>query len=340
MISSRSPQFVGSAPNFYLRSPEFWDRALCRRSRRRWPQQLRPSQLIMSKFSPPFESECPCLVGLPAAIVPIGCIGAFSPSKASSRKEHPLIRRDFIKTAGAALASTALSGSRALTEEQILPGRMILSMNRNWRYHPSKVAGAEAVGFDDSKFQRIVIPHTNIELPWHNFDDKDYEFVSTYRRRFKMPQGAVGKRVFVDFEGVMTASTVWINGVLLGEYKGGFTPFSFELTQHLRRDAENVLVVQVDSAERADIPPFGYEIDYLTFGGIYREVSLRIVLSAYIDNIFAQPKDVLSGNPSLDVNCFLAGDLAAGGSISLEAELRDGDKILAKANSTIEQSSS
>ncbi len=111
----------------------------------------------------------------------------------------------------------------------------------------------------------------------------------------------------------MTASTVWINGVKLGEYRGGFTPFSFELTKHLRKDGDNVLVVQLDSTERADIPPFGYEIDYLTFGGIYREVSLRIVPTTYIDNIFAQPKDVLSGNPSLDVSCFIAGDVASGG---------------------------
>ncbi len=251
-----------------------------------------------------------------------------------------MIRRDFIKTAGALLASSALSGSHVLAEEQISPGRVILPMNRNWRYRPSKVAGAEAVEFDDSKFERVIIPHTNVVLPWHNFDDKDYEFVSTYRRRFKLPQGAAGKRVFVDFEGAMTASTVWINGVLLGEYKGGFTPFSFELTKHLRPQNENVLTVQLDSTERSDIPPFGYEIDYMTFGGIYREVSLRVVPQLYIDNIFAQPKDVLSSNPSLDVNCFLAGDLAAGGSLSLEAELRDGDKVIAKANHTVERASS
>jgi beta-galactosidase len=251
-----------------------------------------------------------------------------------------LIRRDFIKTAGAVFAATALPGSLTLADEQIAQGRMILPMNRNWRYHPSKVAGAETEGFDDSKFERVVIPHTNIELPWHNFDDKDYEFVSTYRRRFKLPEGAAGKRVFVDFEGAMTASTVWINGVLLGEYKGGFTPFSFELTKHLRPQDENVLTVQLDSTERDDIPPFGYEIDYMTFGGIYREVSLRIVPQLYIDNIFAQPKDVMSPSPSLDVNCFLAGDLSASGPIVLEAELRDGDKVIAKASRNIERPSS
>ncbi len=246
-----------------------------------------------------------------------------------------MIRRDFIKTAGAMLASTALPSSEVFAEDRAAQGRLILPINRNWRYHSAKVDGAEAIGFDDSKFERVVIPHTNIELPWHNFDDKDYEFVSTYRRRFKLPEGTAGKRVFVDFEGVMTASTVWINGTRLGEYKGGFTPFSFELTEHLRQGAENVLLVQVDSTERADIPPFGYEIDYMTFGGIYREVSLRIVPPAFIDNIFAQPKDVASGSPSLDVNCFLAGDASARGDLSIEVELRDGDQIVAKGKNAI-----
>jgi beta-galactosidase len=248
-----------------------------------------------------------------------------------------MVRRDFIKTAGAVLAATTLPSSQIFAEDQRAAGRLILPLNRNWRYHPAKVEGAEAVGFDDADFQQVVIPHTNIELPWHNFDDKDYEFVSTYRRRFKLPEATAGKRVFVDFEGVMTASTVWINGFRLGEYKGGFTPFSFELTEHLRRDQDNVLVVQVDSTERADIPPFGYEIDYMTFGGIYRELALRIVPPVFIDNIFAQSKDVLSGSPSLDVNCFLAGDLVNSPGLAIEVELRDGDQTIAKATRAVER---
>jgi beta-galactosidase len=155
-----------------------------------------------------------------------------------------LDRRDFLKTTGTLFATAALPGASALAgaEEQSLEGRAVLPMNRNWRYHPAKVDGAELPGFDDSKFERVVIPHTNISLPWHSFDDKEYEFVSTYRRRFKTPRDAQGKRIFVDFEGAMTASTVWINGVLLGEYKGGFTPFSFELTRHIQFNGENVLV--------------------------------------------------------------------------------------------------
>jgi beta-galactosidase len=130
----------------------------------------------------------------------------------------------------------------------------------------------------------------------------------------------------------MTASTVWLNGVRLGEYKGGFTPFSFELTQHLDWEGENVLAVEVDSRERPDIPPFGNEVDYLTFGGIYREVSLRIVSPTFLENIFAQPKDVLSSHPRLDVQCFLASpDKAMEGGLTLEVALYDGERMLAKS---------
>ena len=113
------------------------------------------------------------------------------------------------------------------------------------------------------------------------------------------------RRVFVDFGGVMTAATVWINGQKLGEYRGGYTPFSFELTPHLNWRGDNVLAVEVDSTERKDIPPFGGEIDYLTFGGIYRDVALRVVPSTFIENVFARPVDVLTDNRSVEVRCYL-----------------------------------
>src|SRR6201986_5372801 len=117
-------------------------------------------------------------------------------------------RREFIKTTGTLLAATTLSGASGFGEEPGGTGRSILPINRNWRYHPAKVEGASAASFDDSSFERVVIPHPNIRLPWHNFDDKYYEFVSTYRGRFRLPQSAAGNPIFVDFERVLTPSTV------------------------------------------------------------------------------------------------------------------------------------
>jgi beta-galactosidase len=245
-------------------------------------------------------------------------------------------RRDFLLNsvtlvAGAHLAPLALGESPNPSPA----GRTILPINRGWRFSPKQVEGGHDKAFDDSALERVVVPHTNKRLPWHGFDEKDYEFVSLYRRRFRLPKNARGKRVFVDFEGVMTASTVWINGTRLGEYKGGYTPFSFDLTPHLDWDGDNVLAVDVDSTERPDIPPFGYEIDYLTFGGIYREVALRIVPPTFIENIFVQPKDVLSGKPSVDVECFLDSPQTLPTGLTLEAELLDGSRSVSKTSQHI-----
>jgi beta-galactosidase len=251
-------------------------------------------------------------------------------------------RRDFMKAATTLLASAALHrrdiAQQASGSEN--GARLVLPMNRGWRYSPSIVERGHDLSFDDSKFDRIVVPHTNVPLPWHGFDDKTYEFVSLYRRRFKLPPQARGQRVFVDFEGVMTASTVWINGHRLGEYKGGYTPFSFELTPHLNFTGDNLLAVDVDSSERPDIPPFGNRIDYLTFGGIYRDVALRIVPATYIENIFAHPKNVLSEHPSLDVECFIQRlEPLQHAPLTLEAVLLNGANTIAKTTQPVPPSS-
>ena len=249
-------------------------------------------------------------------------------------------RRKFLQQtgtllAGAALAPYAMPEGVAQSGASSASGRIILPMNRKWRYSRTVVEGGHEKAFDDSGFDRVVIPHTNVRLPWHGFDEKTYEFVSLYRRRFKLPADARGKHVFVDFEGVMTASTVWINGVRLGEYKGGYTPFSFDLTPHVDFDGENLLAVDVDFSERPDIPPFGYEIDYLTFGGIYREVALRIVPSTFIENIFVRPRDVLSANPSVDLDCYVQHLEASKEVLTIDVELLDGDRVIAKASQQV-----
>ncbi len=237
--------------------------------------------------------------------------------------------------AGASLPPQTVAQSQGRPGKTNSLGRLTLPINRGWRYSRVFVEGARKKDFDDSAFEKVVVPHTNVRLPWHGFDEKLYQFISTYRRRFKLPAEARGRHVFVDFEGVMTATTVWLNGTRVGEYKGGYTPFSFELTPHLDFAGENVLTVEVDSTERPDIPPFGYEIDYLTFGGIYREVSLRIVPSTFIENIFANPKDVLSGKPSLNVECYLQTLEPSHSRLTLEVELRDREQVLAKASQRI-----
>lgn len=236
------------------------------------------------------------------------------------KTESKLNRRDFL--AGVSLAaSSAAAQSRGAVELQ-----RTYDLNRNWLY------GGKNAPADEARWERITLPHSNVRLPWHNFDDKSYQFVSHYRRHFRAPKAWQGRRVFVDFDGAMTASVVSLNGERLGEYKGGYTPFSFELTEGLKFDADNAIDVALDSSERADIPPFGNNIDYLTFGGIYREARLRVVPRGFIENVYAKPVRVLEDSRALNVKCFLNG-VAPGAKLAVE--LREGDRVMASGNATV-----
>ncbi len=247
-------------------------------------------------------------------------------------KRKKLDRRRFLEAGSAGLiglASLPKLSSLTFAPSAAASSRRAYSQNHNWLFSEKDLPNATQPGFNDTAFKRVTIPHANKMLPWHGFDDKEYEFVSVYRRHFRLPIDMQGRRVFVDFGGVMTASTVWINGKNLGEYRGGYTPFSFELTQHLNWRSNNVLAVEVDSTERKDIPPFGRIVDYLTFGGIYRDVQLRFVPNVFLENVFAKPIDVLNSDRKLEVRCYLDETKSNRAPLMLTASLLDGNRVIA-----------
>ncbi len=166
--------------------------------------------------------------------------------------------------------------------------RKQICFNQNWLF------AARELDLDapNGQFEPVNLPHTNQEFSHQNFDNQQYQFVSTYRKRFVVDQNDPETITLVDFEGVMLACKVYLNGVFLIEHKGGFTPFSVDLSKVLET-GENILTVVVDSRERKDIPPYGHVVDYLTFGGIYRDVNLRVVPTLHIKDVFVKTTNVL-----------------------------------------------
>jgi beta-galactosidase len=187
--------------------------------------------------------------------------------------------------------------------------------------------------------EQVTLPHSTVLLPAQSIDETDYQLVSTYRRRLQLPPAAASGRVLVEFSGVMTAATVYCNGRRLLEHLGGFVPFSVELTEALRFDGDDVLTVEVDSAERADVPPFGGHMDYLTFGGIYREVTLSILPHTYVADVFAKGVDVLTDHRLIEVSCTLDTDDDSGGldtPVEIQADVVDGERVVASAITQLE----
>ncbi len=204
--------------------------------------------------------------------------------------------RLLLKGMAIGLALTAASGIMAHAEEKKEDGltqRHIINFNTGWLYSANDYTNAQKPGFDDSGFEAVSVPHANKILEKHKgpgFQSQidSYRFVSWYRRHFQTPDSyRDGRRILVEFEGVATVAQVYVNGSYVGEHKGAYTGFSYDITDYLNADgSDNVIAVRVDSTKRTDIPPEGGSVDYCLFGGIVRDVHMIVTGNAYVDNVF------------------------------------------------------
>jgi beta-galactosidase len=153
--------------------------------------------------------------------------------------------------------------------------------NLNWEFYPCDLRKKKA----KLKPVKVNLPHTVKELPLHYFDEKEYQFISTYRKIIQIKKEA-GKRYLLDFEGIMADSWIYVNGKLQGEDKFAFVDFTLDITAAVK-DGKNVIEVIVDSSENVNMPPFGGLIDYMTFGGIYLEAHFYVKNETYIKRAWA-----------------------------------------------------
>ena len=129
----------------------------------------------------------------------------------------------------------------------------------------------------------VRLPHTCRELQLHYADPSDYEMVCGYRRTLTVPDAP---RVFLRFDGAAHQAEIYLNGQLAGQHQGGYTGFTIEITDLVHRGKENLLAVRLDTREDPSLPPFGFVIDYLTYGGLYREVWLETSPQSRVSDLF------------------------------------------------------
>ena len=161
----------------------------------------------------------------------------------------------------------------------------MIAFNNNWEFTP---VWNELFAKGEGDAETVRIPHTVKELPLHYIDHKEYQMISGYRKSFVLPEEARGSRCFIEFGAAAHIATVYVNGMELMTHKCGYTAFRVEFTDVARFGEENLVTVRLDSTENPEIPPFGYVIDYLTYGGIYRPVYLDIRNQDLIDDVFVR----------------------------------------------------
>ena len=211
------------------------------------------------------------------------------------------------------------------------PAEPVVPVNQGWLFGGRYVPGSEQPGFADRDFTEITLPHTVTPLSWGNWDHASWEGVWIYRRHFTAQPA--GGRVFADFDGVMTDATVVLNGTTVATHRGGYLPFSAELTGALR-PGENVLAVVVDS-RWLPVPPAGHpggarSVDFLQPGGMYREAALRVVPEVFLADVLARPARVLSAaDRTVTVEAAIDAATVPGDPVQVSAELLDGSRRLA-----------
>lgn len=155
--------------------------------------------------------------------------------------------------------------------------RVTTSLNDNWRFERSDVAGAEAASFDDSSWSAVTLPHTYNAIDGET-GGAPYRGPAWYRRTLDLP--AAGTRRFLEFDGATLAADVWVNGRHAGRHEGGYARFRFDITP-LLRPGPNLLAVRVDNSRLPQVAPLGG--DFTVFGGLIRPVRLIETDSAHLE---------------------------------------------------------
>ena len=157
------------------------------------------------------------------------------------------------------------------------------SLNFNWKFIPNYQPDYLSKLPDTAV--EVNIPHTVKEVPYNYFSEKNYQFVSTYEKVFDVDNYSSNRKYFLRFDGFMVKAKIFLNNKELGEHVSIYVPVEIEVTDIIKSKG-NRLVVVLDSNEDSNYPPFGFALDYLTFGGIYREVYLLDEPQTYLRNIF------------------------------------------------------
>ena len=159
-------------------------------------------------------------------------------------------------------------------------------LNDDWLFTEQFEDNLVAPEYPENTLQPVRLPHTCKETPFHYFDESLYQMVSGYRRHLLIPKDWQGKQILLTFEGAAHDSTVFCNGKKVGEHHCGYTAFTVDLTDNVLYGQDNLLCVRLDSRENLNVPPFGYVIDYMTYGGIYRDVRLEVKEKVSLSDIF------------------------------------------------------
>lgn len=200
--------------------------------------------------------------------------------------------------------------------------RKVVNFNREWKFQLGDISGAEATAFDDREWNDANLPHS-FSMPYF-LSDKFYTGYGWYRKHFVVPAAWAGKRVNLEFDGVFQVAEAFVNGKRVGEHKGGYTGFTFDVTNAVK-PGDNVVAVRVNNLWNPRIAPRAGE--HVFSGGIYRNVRLVATAPVHVAwfGTFVTTPRVSNESSEVNVKTEVVNDSDAEISVTLITEILDAE---------------
>lgn len=158
--------------------------------------------------------------------------------------------------------------------------RNVININNGWKFIKQDEIKAIEKSYNDESWEKINLPHT-----WNAIDGANgfdfYKGACWYRKEFTIDNLAQGNKVFIEFEGSNSITDVYVNGIYLGEHRGGYSTFRFDITDAIEFGKNNTLSVKVNNTVVDDVYP--QMADFTFYGGIYRDVNIVIANNVHFD---------------------------------------------------------
>ena len=208
--------------------------------------------------------------------------------------------------------------------------RVVYTINDGWKFTKGSPFEAQLAGCDDSSWETVNIPHT-----WNNKDADDetpgfYRGPAWYRKQLFVDKSQEGRQAVIYFEGANQEVRFYLNGQFVGEHKGGYTRFCFDITSHLRYGQENLFAIYVNNVYNPNIPPLS--ADFTFFGGIYRDVYLQFMNPVHIatndyasSGVYIRTPEVNNSAASVEITTLLTNNTLQPAEIRVENVICDAD---------------
>lgn len=207
--------------------------------------------------------------------------------------------------------------------------RKVININDLWKFSKQEDSRAMEKAYSDNGWEDVKVPHT-----WNAIDGANgfdfYKGACWYRKELVLNASENGNQVFLEFNGSNSITDVYVNEQYIGQHRGGYSAFRFDITDAIRFGTKNILAVKVDNTVVDDVYP--QMADFTFYGGIYRDVNVVIADQVHFDlmdygskGIYIVQEEVNNNKAVLSVKTRLVNDSVEEKKVRLWADILDAD---------------